>query len=187
MVLRTRVSPTDIRSVLEKLFWYNPSRALLFPWTPEPCIIAAMADASYSDVIARNIGAVRARRRLDQGRVVARMKALGFPNWHRPTLGKVERGERRLFAEELLALAYALDTSIEALMAPATDEHGYIRLGDGAVHMEHAAARVRGVSDGAIRWDADKPIFMVDAASFMGEAAEDEPAKDPPGTGQRAG
>src|SRR5436190_22083311 len=103
-----------------------------------------MADARYADVIVRNIRAVRARKGLDQGNVVARMHALGFTNWHRQTLGKIERGERRLFTEEMLGLAYALETSIEALMAPATDERGYIKLGDGAVHMEHAAARVRG-------------------------------------------
>jgi transcriptional regulator with XRE-family HTH domain len=142
-----------------------------------------MADASYASVIVRNIRAVRARKNLDQGRVVARMRELGFTNWHRQTLGKVERGERRLFAEEMLGLAYALDTSIEALMAPATDERGYIKLGGGAVHMQHAAARVRGVSDGAIQWNGDTPVFMTKVGGF-GEAAERLGA--PPDTGEPA-
>ena len=146
-----------------------------------------MADTGYGDLIARNVAAVRARRQLDLRNVEARMRALGFEKWHRGIMGKIERGERRLLAEELLGLAYALETSIEVLMTPATDERGYIALGEGGVHMMHAAARVRGVSDDAIRWEGDKPIFMVDAASFMAGAAADEPAKDPPGTGQRAG
>jgi transcriptional regulator with XRE-family HTH domain len=145
-----------------------------------------MADASYGDVIARNVRAVRARRKLDQSRVVTRMRALGFPKWHRQTLSKAERGERRLLAEELLAMAYALETSIEALVAPAADDRGYIRLGEGAVHMQHAAARVRGVGDGAIRWDGDKPVFMVDVAGMVDEpGTEDYFTK--PAPGQEAG
>jgi transcriptional regulator with XRE-family HTH domain len=140
-----------------------------------------MSDASYADVIVRNIRAVRARKNLDQGRVVARMHVLGFTNWHRQTLGKIERGERRLFVEEMLGLAYALETSIEALMAPATDERGYIQLGSGAVHMMHAAARVRGVSDGAIRWEGDKPVFMVDHAGMSSEPEATAAWGDRPG------
>ena len=130
-----------------------------------------MADTSYGDVIARNARAVRARRQLDLRNVEARMRALGYEKWHRGILGKIERGERRLLAEELLGLAYALDTSVEALMVPAVDERGYIKLGDGPVHMRHAAARVQGVSDGAIWWDGDTPVFMVKTAGY-GEEAE---------------
>ena len=125
-----------------------------------------MAATSYAEVIVRNLRALRARRKLDQSNVVERMRALGFTNWHRQTLSRVEQGQRKLLAEELIGLAYALDTSMEALLAPATDERGYIRLGSGAVHMEHAAARVRGVADGAIRWKDDQPVFMVNAAEW---------------------
>jgi hypothetical protein len=133
-----------------------------------------MADAGYGDVIARNAAAVRARKKLGLRNVEARMRALGYEKWHRGIMGKIERGERRLLAEELLALAYALDTSIEALIAPALDERGYIRLGGGAVHMEHAAARVRGVGDGAIRWDDDKPVYMVDVHEWRDDPGEED-------------
>jgi hypothetical protein len=125
-----------------------------------------MADRAYGDLIPGNVAAVRARRGLDLRNVEARMRALGFEKWHRGIMGKIERGERRLLAEELLGLAYALETSIEVLITPAADERGYIQFGDGAVHMMHAAARVRGVSDGAIRWEGDKPVFMVDMAGM---------------------
>jgi transcriptional regulator with XRE-family HTH domain len=133
-----------------------------------------VADASYAAVIVRNIRALRARKNLDQADVVERMRGLGFTNWHRQTLSRVEQGNRKLLAEELLALAYALDTSMEAMLAPAADERGYIKLGGGAVHMEHAAARVRGVADGAIRWNGDAPVFMVNMAGMSGEAAADD-------------
>ena len=46
------------------------------------------------------------------------MRALGYDTWHRQTMGKIERAERRITAEEVLGLAYALETSIAALMAP---------------------------------------------------------------------
>ena len=36
------------------------------------------------------------------------MRALGFTNWHRQTMGKVERGDRRLLAVEVMALARVL-------------------------------------------------------------------------------
>jgi hypothetical protein len=142
------------------------------------------AGTGYGDLMARNAAAARARRRLGLRNVEARMRCLGFGKWHRGIMGKIERGERRLLAEELLALAYALETSIEALIAPAVDERGFIPLGDGAVHMEHAAARVRSVSDGAIRWDGDEPVFMVGIAGWKPEG---EPAGDEPGPAQRAG
>lgn len=138
-----------------------------------------MADASYGDVIARNAAAVRARRKLDLRNVEARMRALGFPKWHRGIMGKIERGERRLQAEELLALAYVLETSVEALLTPAADERGYIRLGEGAVHMVHAAARIRSVSDDAIHWNGDDPVFMVELAGMRDEPAAEDYFADP--------
>jgi hypothetical protein len=107
------------------------------------------------------------------------MNALGFENWHRQTLSKLERGDRRLQADELLALAYALDTSIEILLKPAADARGYIQLGAGPVHMQHAAARVRGVSDGAIRWDGNKPDFMVTHAGMSDEPGAVDYFADP--------
>jgi hypothetical protein len=133
-----------------------------------------MAATGYGDVIARNAAAVRARRQLDLRNVEARMRELGYEKWHRGILGKIERGQRRLLADELLGLAYALETSIEILLTPAADARGYIELGEGAVHVRHAAARVRGVDDGAIRWDGDKPVFMVDMAGMSDEPGTED-------------
>lgn len=107
------------------------------------------------------------------------MRALGFEKWHRGIMGKIERSERRLLAEELLGLAYALETSVEALLSPAADERGYVKFGDGAVHMAQAAARIRGVSDGAVRWDGDKPDFLVNHAGMSGDDGAEDYFTDP--------
>jgi transcriptional regulator with XRE-family HTH domain len=154
-------------------------------------MIEGMPSGAFARNIARNIRAARVRNELEQRNVVARMRAMGFGNWHRQTLSKIETGERRLLADELLALAYALDTSIEMLVTPAADAKGYIQFGEGAVHVQHAAARVRGVNDRAIQWDGDKPLFMVNLAGFGEEAerlgaspdAEDEAAEPAGETG----
>jgi transcriptional regulator with XRE-family HTH domain len=146
----------------------------------------AVASTSYADVIVRNLRAVRVRKKLEQRDLVERMRQLGFPNWHRQTLSRIEQGQRNLLAAELLGLAYALETSIDVLLAPAADERGYIELGDGAVHMRHAAARVRGVSDGAIRWDGNTPDFMVDHAGMSSEPAAEDYFADP-APGQETG
>jgi hypothetical protein len=46
------------------------------------------------------------------------MRALGFSAWHKPTLGNVERAQRRAQAEEILGLAFALETTVQRLMTP---------------------------------------------------------------------
>lgn len=77
-----------------------------------------MAPTTYADVLVRNVKAARARLGLDQADAVARMRALGFATWHRQTMGKVERAERRLTAEEVLGLAACLETTVQQLMSP---------------------------------------------------------------------
>jgi transcriptional regulator with XRE-family HTH domain len=72
---------------------------------------------NYAEMIRSNIRAERARKRLDQADITAGMRTLGFANWHRGILGKIERGERRLLAEELLGLADVLDIPAERLIS----------------------------------------------------------------------
>lgn len=91
---------------------------------PIPILVHSfgVATASYADVIVRNVRAERARRGLEQRDLVERMRALGLANWHRQTLSRVERGERRLLAEEVMALAIALETTVSELMVPHDDD-----------------------------------------------------------------
>jgi transcriptional regulator with XRE-family HTH domain len=77
-----------------------------------------MSPTTYTEVLARNIRAARSRLGISQADVVERMRALGFTAWHKPTLGNVERAQRRAQAEEILGLARALETTVQRLMTP---------------------------------------------------------------------
>jgi len=63
------------------------------------------------------IRAQRARLGLLQSDISKRMNDLGF-SWYSQTVGLLERGQRPLLAEELIALAVALDCTPEALYLP---------------------------------------------------------------------
>jgi len=88
-----------------------------------------MAPISYAGVMAGNIIAARSRARLGQADVAARMQELGFGNWYAQTVGKTEKGDRRLLAHEVAGLAFALETSVGRLMAP-LDEDRSVKLQD---------------------------------------------------------
>jgi transcriptional regulator with XRE-family HTH domain len=121
--------------------------------------IWAMAPMTYGDVLAENIRAARSRKRLGQADVVVRMRALGHDAWHRQTMGKVERGERRVTGEEILGLAYALETSIAALMMPA-EEAKRVQFPGGEVSVMSVRYSVVGVTDEAIRWKGNIPEYL---------------------------
>jgi len=86
----------------------------MFMMTSEP---SDSPRALIRDELAANIRAARARKRLQQSDVVAGMHNLGFSEWHRQTVSRVEHGERRIQAEEVVALAAVLGTSAAALMS----------------------------------------------------------------------
>ena len=86
---------------------------------------------SFSDVIVRNIRTLRARKGLDQGDVVEAMRKLGFSNWHRQTMSKIELGQRRVALEELLGLAVVFNTSWGSLLFPAAGEVRTVSLPSG--------------------------------------------------------
>src|SRR5262245_23223449 len=117
-----------------------------------------MAEASYSDVLTSNIRALRARKKFDQGDVVERMRNLGYENWHRPTLGRVERGERRLFAEELPGLVLALEAPWGNLLFPAAGELRMMSLPNHRLvilPLQHEMPE--GIT--GLRWEGNKPVF----------------------------
>jgi transcriptional regulator with XRE-family HTH domain len=87
--------------------------------------------ASFSDVIVRNIRTLRARQKLDQDDVVQGMRKLGFTNWHRQTMSKIELGKRRVTLEEVLGLAVVFRTSWGSLLFPAAGEVRIVALPSG--------------------------------------------------------
>ena len=147
---------------------------------------------SFDEIVAANIRAARARAGLGQALIVERMRALGFTTWHRQTLGKIERGERRLLAAEVMALAWVLETTISALLAP-TDADRLVEFPSGGVIAVASVRRsIEGHNDEAVRWDGDRPVFDPEPAvtqpgrfqakvsrstgQFTGQEQHDEPA-----------
>jgi transcriptional regulator with XRE-family HTH domain len=128
-----------------------------------------VADASYADVIVRNIRALRARKRLGQGDVVERMRNLGYTTWHRPTLGRVERGERRLFAEELLGLAAALDVTMHQLLEPQPDDQRVEFPGGASVDVQAVRLLVTGTNPHTFVWKDNVPALRQVAAGWAGD------------------
>jgi hypothetical protein len=122
----------------------------------------AMESATYGEVLAANFRAARARAGLGQELVAARMRALGYSEWRYQTAGTVEHGKRRLTAEEIMALAEVLETSVPALMSPA-GEDGEVRFPSG----DHVGARsvallVLAHNDRSVTWDGAEPRFTPD-------------------------
>ena len=79
--------------------------------------LSAPTQALIREELAANIRAARARNRLEQRDVEAGMRDLGFSQWNRGVMGKIERGQRSLRAEEIYALATVLGTSVAMLMS----------------------------------------------------------------------
>ncbi len=70
-----------------------------------------------AEVVAGNVRAFRQLRDIDQAALARRMNALGI-GWRQVTVSEVERGPRNVTVSELLALAFALGTTIEQLLDP---------------------------------------------------------------------
>jgi len=128
-----------------------------------------MAEAdNYGRVLRRNISGARGRLQLSQAAVAARMSALGF-DWHQQTAGAIEKGRRRVTAEEIHGLSRALETSIAALMRPSDDDKVVaFPSGDAvpAVSVQRSAGA--GSNDGAVQWDGDVPKFFLQLLSDGG-------------------
>jgi transcriptional regulator with XRE-family HTH domain len=134
-----------------------------------------MVPTNYSEGLLENIRATRARKKLDQADVSERMRKLGYTSWHRQTLGKVERGERRLAASEILGLALALGTNMSVLLSGPPDDT--IKLGDGQISGQDVTTLASGRNNGAVRWNGNEPVFGKGVNAWMGEL-EDDPARD---------
>lgn len=128
-----------------------------------------MAD-SYGTVLAKNVRAARARKGLDQEPLAARMRALGYPAWRRQTVASVEKGNRRLTAEEIVALALALQTTIGALMEPAADDE-FVSLPSGQlVRGVTVSVSIRSGYDSTIMWEGNVPRFGLPSISREDES-----------------
>jgi transcriptional regulator with XRE-family HTH domain len=126
----------------------------------------------YADVLARNVRAARARARIGQAEVAAVMSKMGFGAWVRQTVTKVERGERRLTAEEVLGLSIALRTTIAALMMPQNEDNGIMLPSGYILPGSSVQASVSGYSPAAWPKD-DEPGGLLPSLAHAFPGAED--------------
>lgn len=96
-----------------------------------------------------SIRAQRARSNLTQENVATRMNHLGFA-WYKQTVGLVERNQRPLLADELVALAMVLETTPDVLYLPPPDVQSVLFGG-----YSIPAQRLSTV-DSSVSWDGDK-------------------------------
>ena len=89
-----------------------------------------MGSMTCGEMLAANFRAARARAGLSQEITAARMRGLGFGEWRYQTVGTVENGRRRLTAEEVIALAGVLETTLYGLMSPSGNDDVRFRSGD---------------------------------------------------------
>jgi hypothetical protein len=87
------------------------------------------------------------------------MRALGYEAWLYQTVGNVEKGKRRVTAEEVLGLAEALETSVGRLLSPDEDDQSVGLLSGAVVSVAHVQLSVRGRNDGSVQWNGDEPVF----------------------------
>lgn len=132
-----------------------------------------MAPTTYATVLAKNIRAARSRADISQEALATRMRALGYKEWLYQTVGKVERGNRRVTGEEIRGLAWCLETSIAALVKPTQDDK-FIEFPSGAtIDVVSDRRSADGVNDGAVRWSGNDPVFpgppvtRADAAAWL--------------------
>jgi len=120
---------------------------------------------TYADVLAKNVRAARARKRLEQEPVAARMRALGFSAWRRQTVARVEKSSRRLTAEEMFGLALALETSLTSLLEPVRDD-GLIGLPSGQTMPSLTVHElIWGGSQLTVSWVDGVPEFAAEESS----------------------
>ena len=109
---------------------------------------------TYDEIVADNITAARARRKLSQRVVAVRMTALGF-EWRQQIVAAVESARRGVRIDELFGLALALETSFGALLDPPSDDK-QVRLPNGqAIPRGSIMRSVRHFNDGAVTWLSD--------------------------------
>jgi transcriptional regulator with XRE-family HTH domain len=118
----------------------------------------AQEPQTYGSLIGREISAARGRLQLSQTSVAVRMRSLGF-DWHQQTVASVEKGKRRVTAEELLFLSYALQTTVAALERPADDGLVISVPSGGYIAVASVQRSVAGVRDDAIQWKGNDPVF----------------------------
>jgi transcriptional regulator with XRE-family HTH domain len=139
--------------------------------TPERAGITPPKGALYpSQILARNLGAVRRLRGYRQEFIAERMMYLGH-QWTRQTVGEVEQGRRNVTVDELFSLALVLEITIARLL-DARQERLLGPLGDeGLIEIRpeprrRKVALVRPTSGAARYAETQAPEMLIDAGDL---------------------
>jgi hypothetical protein len=117
-------------------------------------MLSGMGDGQEPrEVLAGNIAAAMARRRLGHAGLAERMQDLGF-KWIRQTVGDVLSGRRSLRAAELYGLALALEMPVQRLVIPDDDVRA-ISLPNGRPVLAKAVTM-----GAAAMWDGNKLVRL---------------------------
>lgn len=90
------------------------------------------------------------------------MRALGFEDWRQQTVANVEKGKRRITAEEVLALVLALESTIDRILAPIGGDL-WVELPSGSreflpgIEVINLAKGAKG-GTGTVRWHENTPV-----------------------------
>jgi transcriptional regulator with XRE-family HTH domain len=133
---------------------------------PEPTLDRAGLEppkgALYpSQILARNLGAVRRLRGWRQEFVSERMMYLGHP-WTQQTVSEVERGRRNVTVDELFSLALVFEITIERLL----DARPGRLLFPDLKEPGRKVALVRPTSVAASRAEYESPEMKIDAGDL---------------------
>jgi hypothetical protein len=136
-------------------------------------MLGGMGDGQApGELLAGNIAAAMARRRLGHADVAERMQALGY-KWIRQTVGDVLSGRRSLRAAELYGVAVALDIPITTLVVPWADSvSAGVTLPSGVILEFSTQFQIRDVPSAAIMWTGNKPQFARGDTLAYREAGE---------------
>ncbi len=121
-----------------------------------------MPPITYPALLTINLRVARAVADLSQADVGERMRALGFGSWLRQTMSTVEKGKRRVTAEEVAALALCLETTVPRLMIPRADTADQpVKFPSGIVIQPHRII----ANDFSVQWDGNAPTIATVAWS----------------------
>lgn len=120
------------------------------------------SEHAYKRILGRNISAERGRLQATQTAIAARMNALGFGDWHQQTLASIEKGRRRVTAEEVLGLVLALESTLDRLLSPVGGEL-WAELPSGSGEFVPSAEVIRLArgakgGTGAVTWYKNMPV-----------------------------
>lgn len=118
-----------------------------------------MTPPPYSEILAANVRAARARLNISQASVARRMTVLGY-RWTRQTVSEVEANQRRLMAEEAFALGYCLETPVPFLLLSAPEFHRQAQLPAGyVVTLPHTIQVISPTLLSSGFWEGDTPVI----------------------------